>query len=79
MPASALAEWMEYETLEPFGAWRDNWHSAMTSMILANANRGPHTKEFRLADFFYVDPQSAQEKRDLEMLEALRRVSVRKK
>lgn len=70
MPASELLEWMEYERLEPWGSWRDNWHHALNASILANVNRDPKRKStpFTVADFMYEDPESAQKRRDLAAL-----------
>lgn len=68
MPARELVEWIEYETLEPFGAWRDNWHAAVIASILANVNRKPGTPPVSMADFFYTDPATAQEQKEAAMI-----------
>lgn len=60
MPAAELLEWMEYERLEPFGAWRDNWHSATIAHILANVHRDPKRPPVPFSDFMYRDPESAR-------------------
>ena len=62
MPARELMEWMEYESLEPFGAWRDNYHAALIASILANANRKPNAPPFGMHEFFYQDAQTVREK-----------------
>lgn len=65
-----LAEWMEYDRLEPFGSWRDNWHMAVLTSIVANANRDPkkRAQPFSPSDFFYVDSETRQEQKDRETL-----------
>lgn len=63
MPASELLEWMEYESLEPFGAIRDNWHSATIAHILANVHRDPKKPPIAFSDFMYRDHQSIQEEK----------------
>jgi hypothetical protein len=68
MPASELLEWIEYERIEPFGAWRDNWHTALVATILANAHRKPNSPPVRMSDFFFIDPESRQENQDAEMI-----------
>ena len=72
MPARLFHEWMEYERLEPFGSWRDNYHAALVSMILVNAHRDPKRSPVGMAEFFYRDPETAQHERDQEMLNELR-------
>ena len=37
--AAQLIEWMQYDILEPFGEWRDDWRSAEIVTMLANVNR----------------------------------------
>jgi hypothetical protein len=75
MPAHLLAEWQEYERLEPFGAIRDNYHAAMIATILANAHRGPRRAPVKMDEFFYVDPETRRERADLEMLTRLEAMS----
>lgn len=63
-----LAEWIEYDRLEPFGAWRDNWHMAVLTSIVANANRDPKKRPtpFSPSEFFYRDAETQQRDADLE-------------
>jgi hypothetical protein len=68
MPASELLEWMEYERVEPFGAWRDNWHTAILATLIANSNRKPNSPPVQMREFFYIDAESAEERRDEEMV-----------
>lgn len=68
MPASEMLEWMEFERIEPFGPWRDNWHTALLATILANAHRDPKSPKVQMRDFFFVDPETDQEQRDAEMI-----------
>jgi hypothetical protein len=72
LPAALFMEWMEYERLEPFGSWRDNYHTAMLASILANAHRNSNRRPFGMAEFFYVDPETAMDKHDQELLMELR-------
>ena len=74
MPAGLLREWMQYEHLEPFGAWRDNFHSAMIATLIANANRDPKRRPqpLKMSEFFYIDPETARENEDMEFLTKLR-------
>lgn len=69
---------MEYERLEPFGALRDNWHTAMLATILANAHRDPKKPPVRMSEFFYQDPDTVEEKNNVETLECLRAMKRRK-
>lgn len=49
-----LARWKAYSVIEPFGQWRDNWHTAVLATTIANyAARKNVTK---VTDFMYVSP-----------------------
>lgn len=61
LPASVFQDWKNYYSIEPFGAWRDNFHAATVSAILANVNRAKETPPFRESDFFYMDHESREE------------------
>jgi len=76
MPASLLQEWMEFEELEPFGPWRDNFHAGMIAATIANVNRNPkkNPQPVKISDFFYVDTATQQERADQSLLSALRSV-----
>lgn len=66
-----LEEWAEYERIEPFGAWRDNWHAALVASLIARTMGG---KSLPLSEFFYVDGDTRREQQDaqtLAMFEAL--------
>lgn len=72
MPGRVLAEWMEYERIEPFGSWRDNYHSAIIASLMANAFSSERSRRISPDEFFYRDPESAQEYRDNQMLNRFR-------
>lgn len=72
MPGRLLAEWMEYEELEPWGAWRDNFHAALIASLLANKDRPSSTPPVAVSTFFYADPQTERERKDQRMLTAFR-------
>jgi len=63
---------MEYEQIEPWGAWRDNWHAALLASMFGNAFRDPKRPPMKMRDFFYQDPITAQKRADQEMLSNLR-------
>lgn len=67
---------MEYERLEPFGPWRDNWHSATVATILANAFRARNTAPVKLSEFMFKDPLTAQEAEDEQTLAQLRAMKI---
>ena len=75
MSASQLMAWMEYDRLEPFGSWRDNYHAALIASILANVHRDPKSRPLRMDEFFYQDAETASEQSDNEMLAWLDAVS----
>jgi hypothetical protein len=64
---------MEYERIEPWGAWRDNWHAALLATMFGNAFRDPkRSQPMRMSDFFYRDSVTAQKRADQELLANLR-------
>jgi len=67
MGSAELSEWQEYYALEPFGTWRDNWHSAQLAALIFNVNRGKQ-KPVSTADFMFVDAQTSRDTQDRETL-----------
>ena len=53
MPAWVLAEWLEFWDQEPWGSWRDNYHTSLIATILARVNGA---SSVNAADFFYTPP-----------------------
>ena len=54
---------MDYFHLEPFGAWRDNWHAALVANILAAAHTPKNRRAPDFADFFFKDESTIQQER----------------
>lgn len=65
----------QFEELEPFGQWRDNWHAALIAYILASAHRDPKKRAPELADFFYKDPQTVADERDAQTVAMFRNLA----
>lgn len=63
MPASEFQEWQTYFFIEPFGAMRDNYHSAQIAHILANQNRPKNKRPIPFSNFFYSDPEDKKRKK----------------
>ena len=70
LSSSALTRWIAYYELEPFGAWRDNYHVAQLCQLMASAwsSKG---QEFSLADFMYTDPDQRHATQQQEIAESL--------
>lgn len=68
LPAWILREWREYARLEPFGARRDNWHTAMLAAILVNAHRDPKKPPVSMSEFFYRDEQTEEEEKGAKLV-----------
>ena len=62
LTSTELVEWMALYELEPFGAWRDNYHAAMQASLLLNINRGRNSAPSKISDFMYRDRDSQREK-----------------
>ena len=43
--------------IEPWGPFRDNYHSASIAHILASVNRKPSSKAPPFQDFMWMDPE----------------------
>lgn len=65
MSSPELAEWMAYERVEPFGQWRADYRQAITSMLIANANRGKKDKAYEVGDFM-VMPEDRPKKKIMD-------------
>lgn len=70
LSSSEFTEWMRFYRENPFGTWRDNWHSAQIAALLFNANRGKQ-QPMKVADFMFMSEAESKQKADLEMLAAL--------
>jgi hypothetical protein len=72
-------EWMQYDTIEPFGEWRDDWRSAEIVTMIANVNRDSKKKRepYRTTDFLVkfgeqeVEKKKAQTWQDQKMIAAM--------
>ncbi len=51
MSSAEFMQWIAYYSLEPFGATRDNLHSAMIASTIANVHRGKGKKAIPPKDF----------------------------
>ncbi len=51
MTSADIAEAMAFESLEPFGEYRDDLRSALIASTIANCNRGRGSKPYSLSDF----------------------------
>lgn len=64
MPSSEFTQWMAFYELEPFGSWRDNYHTAVLAHMYASA----HSKRPpKFSSFFYLDPavQASNERKSM--------------
>jgi hypothetical protein len=67
----------KYYQIEPFGTWRDNFHAAQTTQILANVNRGKRSRAYSLADFFFKDKTSERNQRHKSFFSAFKSFAVK--
>jgi hypothetical protein len=70
MGSAELSDWMDYYKIEPWGTWRDNWHAAQTAALIYNVNRGKQ-KAVSTSDFMFVDPETARDVKDQQVLSFL--------
>jgi len=77
MSSSEFSEWLEYYELSPFGAWRDNYHSAQIASLIYNANRGK-SNPMGIDNFMYMDRETAEQRREAEFIASLDAGAVKK-
>lgn len=68
MSISEFKGWQAYNRVEPFGAWRDNWHSATIAQILATVYG---KKKVPLSDFMFLDEETRKANSDEAMVQWL--------
>ena len=61
--------------LEPWGAWRDNYHHAMQAALLANINRGKNTPAHKIEDFMLRDRDAQRQRETAGFLKGLKMVA----
>lgn len=63
---------MAYFELEPFGAGRDNMHSAQIASLIYNSHRSKRAKPLETTDFMFKDEYSRREHETTNFLAGLR-------
>jgi len=76
MSAREFMGWQGYYQIEPFGADRDNWHSARIAQILANIYRKSGSAPVGMSEFMYVDQKTDRERKEQATLTWLMQRSV---
>jgi hypothetical protein len=51
MDSREISEWMAYESVEPFGPWRDDVRAGVVAATVANVNRAKGAKPYMPTDF----------------------------
>ena len=72
LSSSELTEWMAYYRLEPFGAWRDNWHMAQLTALLRNVNLGKGKPASKVSDFMWHDEVAKKDSEQASFFAAMR-------
>lgn len=57
--------------IEPFGTWRDNWHMAQLTALIANVHRGKNQPAFKAGDFMWRDIEDMRKKSTSNFISAL--------
>ena len=55
IPAALFFEWMEYYSVSPFGAERDDLRIAVLDTVVANALSGKKGRSFEVKDFMLCE------------------------
>lgn len=56
-----LTDLMAYWQIEPWGAWRDNWHAAQIAALLYNTYRAKKSEPMPLREFMYRDEETKRD------------------
>lgn len=63
---------MAYYSVEPFGEWRADLRQAITSMVIANTNRGKNQRVYKVKDFMPFDkPKKRRQQTQEQMIAQL--------
>jgi len=71
MSSGEFSQWIKYFEIEPFGAYRDNFHTGTIAAILANVNRGKNGRSYSVNDFMYKDQTTQRDERHRQFLAKL--------
>ncbi|MES0444986.1 MAG: DUF4035 domain-containing protein [Desulfobacterales bacterium] len=64
--------------MEPFGQWRDNFHSAQIASMLHNRWRGKGKPALTVNDFIFKTADQAKQQQTQKTLSALSAMAVKK-
>jgi len=67
-PVSEVMGWRAFYNLQPFGPWRDNYHSAQVAHIMASAHTPSNKPKPKMSDFMYMDATTRQQQQELQTL-----------
>ena len=76
--SSEFDEWVSYYELEPFGAWRDNLHSAQIASTLHNINRRKNAPAKTAKEWMYEHPDEKRINDTAQTLAAFKAMAKRK-
>lgn len=69
-----LIEWQAYYSLEPFGQWRENYHSAMIAEAIYNTS-GRIKKPAKIHDFMIELPKVKEQRKQSEVMALMHSLS----
>lgn len=78
LSSSELTQWMAYYQLEPWGAWRDNWHTAILAKLTFDVNRGKQPP-VKMDKFMFSDAELDAEKKAKQFAAQLNALSTKGK
>lgn len=76
LSAQEWNDWQEYQTLEPFGAMRENLHTGMVAAMVANfSGRLKKGKWLKPEDFLLRDAETVRKQKTRHFISELKRRS----
>lgn len=71
-PNQDIIDLMAYDSIQPFGAIRDNWHMAVMAHLFSAAHTRKGQKPPDIKDFIYKTPEEAKAEKHQSFFAMLR-------
>lgn len=77
--AREIHDWLQFYSVEPWGAVRDNMHAGMIAAMVFNVNRGERTNALTFKDFMLREAEQVKDNETQKFVATLRALAKPKK
>lgn len=77
--AREIQDWLQFYSVEPWGAVRDNMHAGMIAAMVFNVNRGERTNALTFKDFMLREAEQVKDNETQKFVATLRALAKPKK